>query len=399
MNRDRGLRVLENAIVRLLRERPFYGHFLLGFRRRVVSGTEALGVTIRDGVLILCCNPTRLEAFAPDERQALLEHVLKHVLHLHPARRRGRHAHTWDISCDLAINPAIAHLPPQAALPEKLRLESGLAAEEYFRLLHRPFDTGNLDGEGIGNAAQEAGNHQSAGEMDEIRRLAESLMPIDDHRVWEEADSTPPRLAEEVVRGLVREAHRQSHGELPGDVRPLIKGWLSAPAIPWPQVLRQFVATAGRVGRRTTWKQEHRRFGHDTPGIRKRRRLNLVVAVDSSDSTRDQPLREAFARELLRIARGRESVLTVLYAGSRIQKIETFRSSPQAVEVYLGGGFTDLRPVFDHARQMQPRPAAVIYLTDGFGEAPETMELPTLWVLTKEGKRPAGWGVELRLEI
>jgi predicted metal-dependent peptidase len=206
------------------------------------------------------------------------------------------------------------------------------------------------------------------------------------------SDSTPPRLAEEVVRGLVREAHRQSHGELPGDVRPLIKGWLSAPAIPWPQVLRQFVATAGRVGRRTTWKREHRRFGHDTPGIRKRQRLNLVVAVDSSDSTRDQPLREAFARELLRIARVKgERAYRPLCRQPHPEDRDLPRS-PQAVEVYLGGGFTDLRPVFDHARQMQPRPAAVIYLTDGFGEAPETMELPTLWVLTKEGKRPAGWG-------
>lgn len=393
------MRVLENAIVRLLRERPFYGHFLLGFRRREVSGGEALGVTLRDGVPILCCNPARLEAFAPDERQALLEHVLKHILHLHPARRRGRHAHTWDISCDLAINPAIDHLPSQAALPEKLRLDPGLAAEEYFRLLRRPFDTGNLEGEGIGNAAQDAGGHHGAGEREELRRLAGALEPLDDHRVWMEADSTPLRLAEEVVRGLVREAHRQSHGEFPGEVRPLVEGWLSPPVIPWPQVLRQFIATAGRVGCRTTWKREHRRFGHDTPGIRKRYQLNLVVAVDSSDSTREQPLRETFARELLHIARGRESILTVLYAGSRIQKIETFRSSPQAVEVYLGGGFTDLRPVFDHARQMLPRPAAVIYLTDGFGEAPETMELPTLWVLTKEGKKPAGWGVELRLGV
>jgi len=392
------MRVLENAIVRLLRERPFYGHFLLGFRRREVSGSEAVGVTIRDGVPTLCCDPGRLEAFAPEERQALLEHVLKHVLHLHPARRRGRHSRDWDLACDLAVNPSIEHLPPQAALPEKFRLKPGLAAEEYFRLLRRGFDTGNLEGEGIGNAEQDVGGDQGHGETAELRRLAEAQQPIDDHRVWEESDSTPLRLAEEVVRSMVREAHRQSHGELPGDVLPLVESWLSPPVIPWPQVLRQFVATAGRIGRRSTWKRPHRRFGHDTPGIRKRRRLNLVVAIDSSDSTRDRPLREAFARELLRIAGSRESQLTVLYAGSRIQKIETFRGRPQVAEVYLGGGFTDLRPVFDHALQMQPRPAAVIYLTDGFGEAPEAMELPTLWVLTKEGKKPVEWGVELRLE-
>ena len=47
---------------------------------------------------------------------------------------------------------------------------------------------------------------------------------------------------------------------------------------------------------------------------------------------------------------------------------------------------------------MQPRPAAIIYLTDGYGEAPERAEFPTLWVLTADGRKPAPWGVELRLE-
>jgi len=27
------------------------------------------------------------------------------------------------------------------------------------------------------------------------------------------------------------------------------------------------------------------------------------------------------------------------------------------------------------------------------------MEFPTLWVLTKEGEKPAPWGVELRLDV
>jgi predicted metal-dependent peptidase len=48
---------------------------------------------------------------------------------------------------------------------------------------------------------------------------------------------------------------------------------------------------------------------------------------------------------------------------------------------------------------MQPRPAAVLYLTDGIGPAPDEMEFPTLWVLTREGEKPAPWGVELRLDV
>ena len=98
------------------------------------------------------------------------------------------------------------------------------------------------------------------------------------------------------------------------------------------------------------------------------------------------------------ITRGCQSRVTVLYAGSRIRRIDSFTGAPQVTDVVRGGGFTDLRPVFDYALQMQPRPAAVIYLTDGYGPAPERMEFPTLWVLNKEGQKPVDWGVELRLD-
>ncbi len=394
-----GMRNLENAVVRLLKSHPFYGHFLLGFRRRVTSQEHALGVTVHNGTPTLCVNPEAFVRFSPSEQRALLEHVLKHVLHLHMARRKGRHGHDWDIACDLAINPSIQGLPSQAALPGRFRVEEGLAAEEYYRRLSSPFDAGNQQGQGIGSANPDSGYHAGPGEGKEPVREPQEARTVDNHQVWDQADSTPLGLAEEVVREMVRDAWRKSAGEVPGDVRPLVEGMLAPSPVPWRQVLRQFVATAGRIGRRSTWKREHRRFAQDTPGIRKRRRLNLLVAVDVSDSTNERQLREAFARELVQIARGRESLITVLYAGSRIQRIDSLRGSPVVVEVFEGGGFTDLRPVFEYARTMHPRPAAVVYLTDGFGPAPETMEFPTLWVLTKEGSKPVEWGVELRLEV
>ena len=64
----------------------------------------------------------RMADYDADEQRALLEHLLKHVLHLHMTRRKGRHSHDWDIACDLAINPSIEGLPPQAAMPGKLKV-------------------------------------------------------------------------------------------------------------------------------------------------------------------------------------------------------------------------------------------------------------------------------------
>ena len=390
------IRTLENAVVRLLKRRPFYGHFLLSFHREEQIGGHPLGVTVRNCAPLLAVNGALFADLRPEGQEALLEHAVKHLLHLHMARRKGRNLRDWDVACDLAINQSIAGLPPDAVLPGRFGLPEGLAAEEYYRLIAARFDTGNQEGGGVGNASRDTGGDVGSGEGEAHRTTAGT---IDDHTIWNEADSTPLQLAEEVVRGIVREARRSCDGEVPAEIRRLVEGLLAPPAIPWRQVLRQFVATAGRVGRKTTWMREHRRFGHETPGIRKRRRLNLLVGVDVSDSTNITELREAFARELLQIARGCDARITVLYANSRIQRIDSFTGNAAVGESYHGGGFTDLRPVFEHARTLQPRPAAVIYLTDGIGPAPERMEFPTLWVLTKEGERPVPWGVELRLEI
>ncbi len=385
---------LENAVVRLLRERPFYGHFILNLRReqRDMNGKGA-GVTVRDGIPVLVVDPAAFGALAAAQQRSLLEHLVKHLLHLHPLRRKGRNQHDWDVACDLAINPGIADLTDDALFPAHYDAPEGLAAEEYYQRLVPPFDTGNLDGSGYGDA--ECSERGAAGDG----RGIDAGVTLDSHGLWGDADSTPLLLAEETIRAITRDSLRGSDGESPAELSNVIDSLLRPSPIPWRQILRQFIATAGRTGRRSSWMREHRRFSHTTPGIRKRRRLTLLVGVDVSDSTNSGDLREAFARELLHIAGGRDASITVLYSNSRIQKIRLLSGAPGVVERYDGGGFTDLRPVFEYAGTMQPLPAAVIYLTDGIGPAPEQMELPTLWVLTAAGEKPVPWGVELRLEV
>jgi predicted metal-dependent peptidase len=319
--------------------------------------------------------------------------MVKHLLHLHPLRRKGRNQHDWDIAADLAINTGIGNLPDDALLPAYYDVEDGLAAEEYYELLVPPFDTGNLDGSGFGDADREERGAAGDGHGTEAKTT------LDSHELWGESDSTPLTLAEETIRAITRDSLRGSDGETPAELRTVVAALLRPTAIPWQKILRQFIATAGRTGRRSSWMREHRRFSHTTPGVRKKRRLNLLVGIDVSDSTNSVELREAFARELVHIAAGRDAAITVLYANSRIQQITSFSGASGIVERYDGGGFTDLRPLFDYAKTMHHLPAAVIYLTDGFGPAPEQMEFPTLWVLTAAGEKPTPWGVELRLEI
>ncbi|MCW8858174.1 MAG: VWA-like domain-containing protein [Deltaproteobacteria bacterium] len=392
------MRPLEDAIVRLLKHRPFYGQLLLQFRRQKYSGSKAVAVTIADAIPTLMVDPEHLAVFNQLEQEALLEHLIKHILHLHPSRRKERYSRLWDLASDLAINPGIENLPSEAVYPQRFRLPSGLAAEEYYAKLLLLPELGNQDGSGHGSRSDQHRPEQSASGS-ATENTTKKTDTVDDHHFWNTADRTPQSLSEQVVRQMVQTAWKRSQGEVPGELQELIQQFLAPANIPWQQVLRQFIGTAGRIGKTGTWKRPHRRFGHNTPGLRKQQFLNLVVGIDVSDSTDTQPLREAFARELLQISRGRQSRITVLYAGSRIQKIAHFSGQPQISEVYRGGGYTDLRPIFAHVQKMNPRPAAVIYLTDGYGPAPEQSDIPTLWVLSPDGQKPVDWGLELRLEM
>lgn len=376
-----------DAVVRLLKKRPFYAHLALSCRREERHGEHPAGVTVRGGTTLLSVDPDRFGTLTPPQQEAMIEHLMKHLLHLHMVRGVGRERVAWDAAADLSINGGIEGLPPDAPLPGRWSLPPGLSAEEYYDLLHDPFDTGGMEGSGSGDAV--AGNSP--------RPDPREIVPVDDHAIWEEAAATTPMVADEMIRSRLSEVLRLTDGVVPPDLRTLIDRILAPPSIPWPVILRQFVAQAGRLGRESTWMREHRRFEHTTPGVRKRRRLRIVVGVDVSESTDSHPLRERFAAELLRIAQSRDCDITVIYANSRVQRIERLKGKGVMVDVYRGGGFTDLRPLFDHARSMVPPPSAVIYLTDGRGEAPERPDFPTLWVLTPDGVPPAPWGVVLRL--
>ncbi len=71
-------RALENAVVRLLKKKPFYGHLLLGFRRCLVTGQYAVGVTVTNGTPTLNVSPDLFPTYPADEQQAANDRFCAH---------------------------------------------------------------------------------------------------------------------------------------------------------------------------------------------------------------------------------------------------------------------------------------------------------------------------------
>jgi predicted metal-dependent peptidase len=89
----------------------------------------------------------------------------------------------------------------------------------------------------------------------------------------------------------------------------------------------------------------------------------------------------------------------VIDADSRIQaeyELSGFEDCPLTAK---GGGGTDFRPVFNRADELVAageHVAGIVYLTDLIGPAPDTSEIPTLWLATTD--REPAFGRAVRIE-
>jgi predicted metal-dependent peptidase len=361
---------LSNAIVVLLRSEPFYAHIIQQMSRSFDERFPACaGVWIRDTIPHLIINPLMFAELSVGERVAILKHEIYHVLLLHQFRQKNRDKEIFNCAADIAANQYISNLPSWVLTYQKFKLPPKLTAEQYYELI-------------IKNAKIIRIGFRANGKK------------WDDHSKWPEGDKDVV-VGQQVVKSLVQEAMEKSRGHSPYEMHELLGEILQYGTLPWFMILRMFVASAQKVNFGYTWKKENRRF-EDTPGRRKKHRLNLLVGVDTSGSISNEELKEFFG-EIHRIHQNPLNEITVAECDAAIHAVYKYRGKPP--EKITGRGGTAFQPVLDYAfERMKPRPDAVIYLTDGYGEDNLQIRgsIPLLWVLTWGGKTPrTGKVVEL----
>jgi predicted metal-dependent peptidase len=167
-------------------------------------------------------------------------------------------------------------------------------------------------------------------------------------------------------------------------------------------VLAQFVTSCYGGSRR--WLPPNRR--HISRGLylqsSRKEHLQAAVAIDTSGST-TADLPQFFSELTSLLNTFGDYELTVIQCDSKIQHVEKF-------DVYnqfhspdwktFGHGGTDFRPPFVYvAKHPEIEPSCLIYITDGYGPAPDNPPpYPVLWILTDDGEKPSPWGRELRLQ-
>ncbi|WP_456363871.1 vWA domain-containing protein [Priestia aryabhattai] len=392
---------LQDNIYLMLREHPFYSALLanFGIKTEIDDKIPVAAVTIQKGRPFRHTNPLGYMTYQQNEQIFIDIHEILHITDLHHLRGKGKDSGLWNICCDIEINQlirsAIAVLPKNCLMYYHFNLPEGLSAEEYYEILDKREEpiklppelqntllddlvNGNNDGDNNGN---EPNGHKS--------QKAPGFENLHPH--WEEAANDAPEVQKAVIQGMVRQAMVNSPGKVPGEMEAIIERLFEA-QLNWPKLLSTFARSLLSSQRRNTWSRPSRKFGTVKMGSIRTKQLNLMVAIDTSYSTKQ--FLESFLAEIDGMKHFAK--ITIVQCDYGIQSVENFTTVNLDSFVIHGLGGTSFTPVFELATNkksgdqftLDEKPDGIVYLTDGEGTAPDYCGIPTLWVLTPNGSIP-----------
>jgi predicted metal-dependent peptidase len=185
----------------------------------------------------------------------------------------------------------------------------------------------------------------------------------------------------------------KSEAEANGGINGYIEDVYRDIQMDWRIILKRFITGRGKMIVRKSYKRQSRRY-EELPGTKRSVGVNALIAVDESGSIPDTLVQE-FYQEL-------RDINKITGTNMLVTRFDTECSKPIPLGSFIVSnkrikrGGTDFRPIFQQADEQ--RIPLVIIFTDGDGVAPANVNQNTLWVLTKNAKKPANFGYVLNFE-
>ena len=359
---------ITRARTRLLLDHFFWGRLALYLTMNQSTAVPTLAV---DGKQIIY-NPDFILGLSDELVKSAIAHEIGHCMFEHISRRKARDPKLWNKAGDFAINIVLKDSGFQIGSDWLYDIKyAGMSAEHIYELLKEEDSSG--------------GSGSSGDALCDIRECSDSSAEVADQQMeWKVA-----------VAHAAAEAKKR--GALPGSMNRFVDEIIS-PKVPWREVLRRFINQLARDD--YTWARPNRKFvalNAYIPSLYSERMGSIVVVIDTSGSI-DQPTLNAFASEIRAIAaQARPQEVKVIYCDAEVKHIDVFGIGEEMQFKMHGGGGTDFRPPFKHIEESGEPPAALVYLTDGYGPFPEGADFPVLWCCTTNVEGPFGETVQLEL--
>lgn len=403
---------------------PYFRTAVFAMIPRPAPGLGTFCVT-RTGVMLW--DPDLSRQWTVEECAGVIVHEAMHLMRDHAGRRERMGADPSGFNCagDLEINDDLQaaglELPGDGLFPDKLGLEEGLTAEEYYHLVMRKAAQA---GAGGGKGGDRNGEGGDGGRVAEALGIVDPTVgsgrcggcagnPLDEEA--DVPDGTPQRSEAELqrVRRQTAEAVRQEaargRGTVPGGLERWAGEYLSPPRVSWRQQLQRACRGAiayrpGAVDLRYNWPSRRQGgigYGVGKPVLPALRAPvpRVSVAVDTSGSMGEDELREAVG-ECNGILKAVGAQIDFIACDARVNAEGKVGVWQQLVSLLKGGGGTDFRPIFEALSRKRPRPDVVVVCTDGMGPAPaEPPPYRVIWLLVGPCRRsPCDWGEQIELE-
>ena len=399
---------------------PYFRAKLLSFVTRAAPGLGTI-VCTKHGILLF--DPEVIANWSAEQMAGGWVHEVMHSILKHHDRLNGRQPEILNMAQDLAINPAVQdmglQLPEGALFPEKFGWERGLTSDEYYELLLKL--AASVPGSRLGKKKKKGedpsdGDDQNEGDEGDGNGKNDPSKPKNGpskpsvgggwcgscaaHEVPNEpADGDPEGRSEaemdrvnRQVAEAIRDASAKQRGTMPAGILKWADAELQAPVIPWQTKLARATRNAatwaaGAVAHR--YDQPGRRqagvgYGQGKPILPRLRRPipRVAIAIDTSGSMGPK---ETFAAvtEVQGVLRAVSADVTFCACDAAVHALAPIRQLSDLAELLKGGGGTDFVPVFEALDKARPRPEVVIFMTDGYGPAPEMppVGMRVIWVL------------------
>lgn len=441
-------RSFEWAMMWLMQNRPYYAYVFHGVVRRRTHAIDTLCVTVRNGRIELWYNPDFLAIHNLRHNVGFLQHEAGHLIHGHlEVGRKAGPSFFADpinnIAMDLSVDSSIQDpedQPDWVLLPSKLRIPVDGVPEDkwqsfperatwetYRDLLRqmrdqfpqqyqkqvilvvgqRPRSDAQMgDGDGSGGEGREDGDGKGTRDvdgdpMDGNGAGGRQDGTVDDHRAWIMNDSDESDTIEDVVKYALRESYLKDEanggrmrGYMHGDVVAMIEEKIREKAVPFERILRKFVGSHIKVGRKPCMIRLSRRR-KVPPGNTFQRQLLILWARDTSGSMSDEELILAY-NELHGLAQS--SNVRVMAQdfdhGLQGELIDLNAFSLDKAREVKGRGGTDFEEVTKLANDV--RPDVLLIFTDGYAPTPTRPNCPVGWILTSGGQEHP-WGMTIRM--
>lgn len=350
---------IEKAFKKLLVQKPFYGIFCLSLPKSITTNIDTLAVSKKGLYMELLINPDFWNTLTDDEQLAVLQHELSHIALQHMFMNDYFDDHELlNICADLEVNSYIDNLPKDALRASMFGLQDGLGVKAYYEALKGKIDTSKL---GL----------------------------LDDHGNWKEFDKLPDatkQLIQNNINTLLKNTAEQvakSRGTIPSEFSEIIQKLLEPkPEIfNWKAYFKRLLGNIYDVNIRMTRRKPSKRFD-DAMGIKHRKRVSILVAVDTSGSVYTEELQDFF-NEIDYIYKAGARV-TIIQCDAQINAITEYdgKNWPEI----KGRGGTWFDPPVDYYIEHKRDYSALVYFTDGGAPLPKNSPTGMVWVITPNGE-------------